>query len=159
MAGLRLVTLDQGPMGHQRRKPTTILANLDGVGDLHGVNGPGEEEGVVPGDLNARLRTSKTWAAWAPGFVEALKRSLEWKCQALDEEEGEAKKSVSKLDLNGWKRHIGQGHAPFRSDCRICAEAMGCDAPHRGLEVQPLTSSCRSTFVAPSRQGKTMGRA
>ena len=39
---------------------------------------------------------------------------------------------MAKLDMDAWRRHVHQGRIPFRSDCRICAEAMGRDSPHRG---------------------------
>ena len=38
---------------------------------------------------------------------------------------------MAKLDMDAWRRHVHQGRIPFRSDCRICAEAMGRDSPHR----------------------------
>ena len=41
----------------------------------------------------------------------------------------------AKLDMDAWRRHVHRGHLPFRSGCRVCAEAMGCDSPHFVLSV------------------------
>ena len=138
-----LIHFDQGSMGHARRKPTTTLPNLPELHQLHGLRGDGHESGPLPASLSQRMDASKEWAAWAPGFVKAIQHSLTWFLSSLTlAEQEEHTPQIAKLDMDAWRRHVHQGHLPFRSDCRVCAEAMGCDSPHR---------------VAPSRLGRTMG--
>ena len=85
-AGLRLVTFDQGRLGHQRKKPTTVLTNLPAFEELHGLQGEGCDDGPLPTKLADRIRTSKSWAAWAPGLVVAIKESLRRLLGVLEEE-------------------------------------------------------------------------
>ena len=56
--GMSLSKFDQGAMGHQRRKPTTVLTNIDGMEQLHGLSGWGCEE--LQQDLDQRLRQTAT---------------------------------------------------------------------------------------------------
>ena len=144
--------LDQGggSMGHARRKPTTILSNLPELHQLQGLRGDGHESGPLP--------ASKEWAAWAPGLVKAIQRSMTWFLSSLTlEEQGECAPQMAKLDMDAWRRHVHQGHIPFRSDCRICAEAMGCDAPHRRVGGASTHFVLSVDICGPFEAGKDYG--
>ena len=74
IAQVELVKVDQGGVGHGRRKPITLLTNLPEMADLNGLTGTGQE--VLASGLADRLRQTKGWAAWAPGLVAATQHSL-----------------------------------------------------------------------------------
>ena len=105
--------LDQGPLGHEKRKPTTILSSVPAPPDAL-VSGPGH--GVVtetrPSSEATGQWPSAGWAAWAPGLKAILKREVlsavdSWmseRCQVLREQEN-------------FLRHVAQGHVDFRRDC------------------------------------------
>ncbi|CAK9056938.1 unnamed protein product [Durusdinium trenchii] len=133
-AGLRLVTFDQGKLG-------------DGCDDR-----------PLPSNLGDRIRTSKTWAAWAPGLVGAIQEALRRLLGVLEEEKGAGGgHHVSKMDLAAWHRHIKQGHIPFRADCRICGEAMGCDKPHKRLGGSATKFTMSADLCGPFPEGKDLG--
>ena len=72
---MMLISFDQGPMGHQRRKPTSIGTNLVAK-QLEEVRGPGRSYGLGT-TLEQRLKDSKKWAEWAPGLKKALLAAVE----------------------------------------------------------------------------------
>ena len=156
--GLRLVTFDQGRLGHQRKKPTTVLTNLPAFEELHGLQGEGCDDSPLPTKLADRIRTSRSWAAWAPGLVAAIKESLRRLLGVLEEEgrNGDAH-NMSKMDLAAWHRHIKQGHIPFRADCRICGEAMGCDKPHKRLGGSATKFTMSADLCGPFPAGRDLG--
>eukprot|EP00435_Cladocopium_sp_Y103_P038238 s480_g10.t1 len=98
------VSFDQGPMGHSRRKPTTLGGNLCGLRELAGVRGPGSsrEGHQEPMTIEEKMQLSRTWASWAPGLkmalVTALKRELDGQ--------------LRKLTLEDWKKHLLNDHQP-----------------------------------------------
>ena len=158
IAGLRLVTFDQGKLGHQRKKPTTVLTNLPAFQELHGLQGDGCDDSPLPSNLGDRIRTSKTWAAWAPGLVAAIQEALRRLLGVLEEEKGAGEgHHVSKMDLAAWHRHMKQGHIPFRADCRICGEAMGCDKPHKRLGGSAAKFTMSADLCGPFPEGKDLG--
>ena len=123
--GMKLVTFDQGRTGHERRKPTSLVTNLPGMEQLHGLRGGGSTEGVGQ-DLQDRIRSSKTWAAWSPGMVAAIRESLKIRTQIIKEMAEQHQMEMKKMDLSAWKRHVQMQH-PYRRDCRRCLEMMGSD--------------------------------
>ena len=156
--GLRLIHFDQGSMGHARRKPTTILSNLPELYQLQGLRGDGHESEPLPASLSRRMDASEEWAAWAPGLVKAIQHSMTWFLSSLTlEEQGECIPQMAKLDMDAWRRHAHQGHIPFRSDCRICAEAMGCDAPHRRVGGASTHFVLSVDICGPFEAGKDYG--
>jgi len=66
------VSFDQGPMGHQGRKPTTLGTNIPVLGELAEIRGPGVVSGSHGETVEERIRSSKEWASWAPGLKRAL---------------------------------------------------------------------------------------
>ena len=80
------VSFDQGPMGHQRRKPTTLGTNIPILGELAEIRGPGVVSGSHGETVEERIRSSKEWASWAPGLKRALVVALRhWLGGAADE--------------------------------------------------------------------------
>ena len=65
------VDFDQGPMGHERRKPTTLHTSMESLMQLQGIHGPPERppEDLRSKPLQQRIEASKRWAAWAPALV------------------------------------------------------------------------------------------
>ena len=160
----KLVKFDQGPMGHRKRKPTTILiANAPGLVELQGVEGEGQGE-LSASTLEERLAQSKGWAAWAPGLVRAIKESLKMylakHMECLSHEVNEDP-HFKKMDLASWRAHIQQGHQPFRRDCRVCMTTMGIDQRHRrhlGGSSGTTQSYCMSVdVVGPFIEGYDLG--
>ena len=78
---VRLLHFDQGPMGHIKRKPTTLAVVLKELHVLNEVRGP--PSGVAPEvqhhdrrelTMQQRCDESKQWAAWAPCRFEGCHR-------------------------------------------------------------------------------------
>ncbi len=69
--GLVKVCFDQGGAGHSRRKPTTLLTNLEDLQQLEGIKVEPLEE-----DLEKRMRQTSSWASWSPGLVNAVKVAI-----------------------------------------------------------------------------------
>ena len=163
--GARFIKFDQGPMGHARRKPTTLMvANAPGMEQLDGISGDGSGD-VLEQTLDGRLRQSKTWAAWAPGLMAAIQESLSTylscHAEALVSEEESQGVTCKKMDLDSWKAHVQQEHHPFRRDCRVCMTTMGIDDKHRrhlGGSSSTTQSYCMSTdVVGPFIEGYDLG--
>ena len=91
-------SFDQGPMGHSRRKPTTLGGNLRGLHQLHGIRGPGSSREGYQENLTVeeKVQLSKTWASWAPGLEKAIAVALK----------NELDIQVKKMTLEGWKKHL-----------------------------------------------------
>ncbi|CAK8986578.1 unnamed protein product [Durusdinium trenchii] len=121
-------------------------------------SGEGCDDGPLPTKLADRIRTSKSWAAWAPGLVAAIKESLRRLLGVLEEESRSGDThNMSKMDLAAWHRHIKQGHIPFRADCRICGEAMGCDKPHKRLGGSATKFTMSADLCGPFPAGRDLG--
>ena len=146
LMGASLLTMDQGPMGHVKRKPTCLMvANLPQMKELDGVSGEGRGE-VEATSLTGRLAQSREWSSWAPGLVAAVKECLKnflldyrrrWNAEEIVHH-GEP--GVKRMSMESWKTHVRNQHQPYRRDCRRCMELMGVDAPHR------RTSGDRSAY-------------
>ena len=63
------VDFDQGRMGHERCKPTTLFTSMTSLTELHGLHGPPKSppEDLRGQPLERRIERSKMWATWAPG--------------------------------------------------------------------------------------------
>ena len=119
-AGLALLTyqFDQGYFGHDQRKPTKVLSNMD-MANLDQMRDPRAQW--------EKPRTSSDMAAWAPGFRAILAQGLrEWQGQSIVQV---AAMSPEREAL--WREHIRQGHWPYRRDCRVCVEAAASGKPAR----------------------------
>ena len=157
------VHLDQGAVGHAKRKPTTLLvANMSDMEELQGISGEGTGQETAK-SLHGRLLQSREWSAWAPGLVAAIQESLIRYLRKLDEHElgesheREAESKVSKLDIESWKEHVRNQHRPYRRDCRRCMEMMGIDAPHRRGLGDKAAHCLSYDILGPMPQGEDVG--
>ncbi|CAE7720268.1 unnamed protein product, partial [Symbiodinium necroappetens] len=135
---------DQGPLGHPRRKPTRILASMTCPRELWKVRGPSsvtEDERDHDGD---GFR-SATWAAWAPGLKQAVKRVVE---ESLA---GSTLEKVMKLD-QAFLDHLRRDHTPFRRDCKACLAGSFRGHAHRRI-VAPEAWCLSLDVIGPTRQG------
>ena len=151
---MELVSFDQGRTGHERRKPTSLVTNLPGMGQLNGLRGGGSTEGVGP-DLQDRIRCSKTWAAWSPGLVAAIQESLKIRAHLIKEMAEQME--VKKMDMSAWKRHVQNQHRPYRRDCRRCLEMMGSDGHHRRTAGDRASYCLTMDIVGPMPVGDDVG--
>ena len=137
--------LDQGAVGHSKKKPTSLLTNMPGMMELHGLRARGDDE-PLPDDIQASIQASKSWSLWAPGLRAAIKESL--RCmleQGAAQQRKIAKLSQKEKDM--WATHFRQGHRPFRRDCRLCIEQAGTQKPHRRRGDTQRMSSVWSVAV------------
>ena len=169
----QLISFDQGAMGHRRRKPTTLLvSNAPDIIQLHGVSGDGLGEEKVH-SLEEKVKQSRGWAAWSPGLLAAVQKSLEMYLHALPQEghdgrgcEGgtsstgtssEEHPSCRKMDVNAWKAHVRNQHQPYRRDCRRCLELMGVDGKHRRSHGSSSAHCMSVDLVGPMPVGTDVG--
>ena len=137
--GLQEVRVCQGGLGHQTKKPTTLLCTSPELMELEGVGNENKARDW-PEDLADRMRMSKELAEWAPGLVEVLKMVVRRKAgegprvKVLTTKEKEAMRS--------WQAHVDMNHLPYRRDCGVCVESMGKDRPRRRIKApEPFTLS------------------
>ena len=145
------IRIDQGALGHQRPKPTTLLTNMEQMKELEGIaaSGPGEE---IHTDLERKLKQTATWSTWAPGLMAALKVVIP---KFLSEQAQQP--VLSKLDLAGWKKHLQAQHVPYRRDCKVCLETMGSAEPHRRKKGQESAFVMSVDVCGPFVKGTDLG--
>eukprot|EP00435_Cladocopium_sp_Y103_P064506 s236_g26.t1 len=122
------VRFDQGPMGHAKRKPTMLGTNVYELQQLQDVRGAGSEPGESPKGmtLEERIKSSRSWSAWAPGLKKAIAVALK---KELDYQ-------VKRMTIEGWKKHLQNDHQPYYRGCRTCLEACGQGRHHRRVTTQ-----------------------
>ena len=64
---------------------------------------------------------------------------------------------MKKMDLEKWRQHVECGHVPYRRDCRVCLETMGCDVPHRRRPGSLSALFMAVDLVGPLKPGKDLG--
>ena len=107
--GLELLRLDQGPLGHGCRKPTTV-ACLERLWPNWAMNIRG------PGYSPHASGCSADWARWSPGLVQAVEEYLD---AAL--RQGSGGEGMQRLQVQqSMKDHVLAGHIPYRKDCYAC---------------------------------------
>ena len=146
---LKEISFDQGPLGHCRRKPTSIGSNMEPHQGLQSCRGPGVQAGRARTEM---INASKGWSVWAPGHVQALRDMLRaffvkaerWRDQAL-----------MKMDAS-FMEHVRQQHMPYRRDCKHCIQGGARHKPHRRvLTPQAWTLSVDTT--GPFKHGLDEG--
>ena len=130
---MKVYTGDQGPYGHQKRKPTgwgstKPLPNL--------LKGPGT--GCVRGELSSGEWESKTWAKWAGGMIDLL-------LQQLDEGE-----KLGKVEFD-WQAHIAAGHWPPYRRCRTCIMSSARHRAHHRI-TNPASWTLSFDVIGPYRK-------
>ena len=80
------VDFDQGRMGHERCKPTTLFTSMTSLTELHGLHGPPKSppEDLRGQPLERRIERSKMWATWAPGLKLAIATAIKQQLQVLE---------------------------------------------------------------------------
>ena len=122
---------DQGPLGHEKRKPTTIMSSIPPPPDVL-VSGPGHG---VPAAQRADRGLcepwpSASWASWAPQLKEVIKREV---ISTLDAWVSDSCRALR--DQENFLRHVVQGHADFRRDCSACLAGAARGARHHRHSV------------------------
>ena len=75
--GTKLFSFDQGPMGHSRKKPTTIATDAELIGWAVNLRGPGTGATNDGNDRSkGEMSESQNWSEWAPGLVRAIKETM-----------------------------------------------------------------------------------
>lgn len=87
--GLRQVHCDQHPMGHQKRKPTTLGTNDAVLAQLQGLRGAPSDESEAAAryrslTMQQRCQESKSWACWAPGLKAAIAEAINQHVKQVD---------------------------------------------------------------------------
>ena len=87
--GLRQVHCDQHPMGHQKRKPTTLGTNDAALDQLQGLRGAPSDESEAAAryrslTMQQRCQESKSWACWAPGLKAAIAEAINQHVKQVD---------------------------------------------------------------------------
>ena len=110
------VGFDQGPFGHEVRKPTRLGTNLGLLKELQNVRGPGCGSKEAATTLDQRLERSKKWAAWAPKLKDRILEAIvaEFKIPL-----------VRKMSDAQWRQHRANDHLPFSSECLDCQVGGG----------------------------------
>ena len=118
---LRKYDFDQGAYGHEEKKPTGFLANMEL--DLHQRD---------PRLHHPKPVSSGSMAVWALGFRKGIARALDVgaKQQAVLLPVA-VNKVMSEKELAEWKAHVEAGHWPYRRDCAVCLSASGTGRPAR----------------------------
>ena len=150
---------DQFPMGHPKRKPTTLGVSDRILEELDGIRGGPSNEAESIARFKAlpvkqRCEESKTWSAWAPGLKEAMIVTIQRQVQRVEGELSpvqqqppslasgtperrpdsvpqRALRSLSQLALDAWKTHFLCDHLPARRDCAHCVRSQGRGRQHR----------------------------
>ena len=156
----KLITLDQGPVGHVKRKPTSLMVvNMPDMDELDGMTGDGTGQQTAT-TLRGRLCQSREWSAWAQGLVAAIKLSLKrylGRLHRSSDHEGDGRPALHRLDMEAWKERVRNQHQPYRRDCRRCMEMMGMDAPHRRTRGDRAAYCLSYDIVGPMPEGEDVG--
>ena len=133
---------DQGPMGHSKKKPTTLaVAGLRDIQVLNELRGP--PRGIAPEGppqdrremtMQARCNDSKQWAAWAPGLKVALVLALQDRLKrGINSSSEAALRPLNATALDSWRQHYLHDHMPARRDCKQCVQAAARSKPHKRI--------------------------
>eukprot|EP00435_Cladocopium_sp_Y103_P030096 s34_g7.t1 len=140
------VHFDQGPTGHETRKPTTLGTNIYELQSLNGLRGPGTSSTTTVSHyelpLEERITKSKGWAAWSSGLKAAIATAIQ----------RELNPWLRKMTLDQWKQHLKNDHQPYYRGCRTCLEACGQSRPHRKI-VTPESYTLGIDLAGPFKKG------
>eukprot|EP00435_Cladocopium_sp_Y103_P021236 s2552_g5.t1 len=87
--GVQLYHCDQFPMGHAKRKPTTLATTTWALSQLDGIRGGPPAEAAASDQHRSmpiadRCKVSKTWACWAPGLKMAIAAAVRFHLQEVE---------------------------------------------------------------------------
>ena len=122
--GATAISTDRGPLGHPRRKPTTL--GMIGPGwSLQSLRGPGQEPHARAHCLRVQI------AVLQMGVKMIVARIQHFWAKALSREE---------MQRNAWAQHLAQDHLPRRRDCYHCLAGEFQQKAHRRISVASLLS-------------------
>ena len=128
--GIHMIHFDQGCMGHQKRKPTTLATSMETLFQLDGLRGgpsqPPRDTRSLP--LQQRIEESKRWASWAPGLKLALATAIEQHLQLLD---------LQKAAVRPSSHGLGRGGGPASSRQFEFAPEQPNDGPFSVQSLKP----------------------
>ena len=128
MMQLREIHFDQGAVGHEHVKPTTLLSNCDEAKDLIGLRADMRQAVEWSPALYERIEESKKAAKWAPGIVEVIKRVIHRKKgqSIFGPRPGEVRRNPGKYDafLDSRRRTRERLGLPPMPDERLAIRAM-----------------------------------
>ena len=127
--GIFEVDVDQGPLGHERRKPTTLGTNLCYLKGLANVRGDGWSTSSLPTSLEERMEASRKWSSWAPGLKQEIAHAV--KLEFFEP-------ALRKMSQAQWRQHLQMDHMPFSKECVTCQKGAGRGAAHKRI-VHPDT--------------------
>ena len=140
---VKMIHLDQGPLGHAKRKPTSLALVLPELEQLNEIRGPASDVDASQGDrkelpLAQRCAESKTWACWAPGLQLAIAVAVQRWLAHLDGTSSPTTKPVLRpvnaVALESWRQHFLNDHMPARRDCKHCIRSQAGGKPHCRVE-------------------------
>ena len=112
---IRRASFDQGPLGHEKRKPTCLAANVEIPQELSLSSGPG----TLPAGATGPQASGK-WARWAPGFVTGLCLMIRT-CVAFQiSASAIPTTTVRAVKDAAFEQHVKNDHQPWRRDCEHC---------------------------------------
>ena len=100
------IDFDQGRMGHERCKPTTLFASMASLLQLHGLHGQPSSppENLKDKPLHDRIEASRRWASWAPGLKLAIATAIQEHIKEVEYER--AAKGLSLLTAAPRAKHV-----------------------------------------------------
>ena len=116
-----MVHFDQHPMGHTKKKPTTLATTMEELGQLRELRGDpadaqqaAQEFKQLP--MEQRCQVSKTWASWDPGLKMAIATAVNNYIQKLEKDHESPKqpglRPLTQVALEAWKNHFLHDHLP-----------------------------------------------
>ena len=139
------IGLDQGPLGHEIRKPTRLGTNLALLRELEGLRGWGVGGTGSDGDgIKGRIQRSKKWAAWALKLKERIVEAVVAKHKNL---------LMRKMSEAQWQQHLNNDHLLFSRECVHYQVGAGRSRPHRRVH-DPDTYTLSVDLCGPFHQGK-----
>ena len=111
---IHMIHFDQGRMGHEKRKLTTLATMMETLLQLDGMRGgPQQPPPDLRGQpLQQRLEASKRWASWAPGLKLALATAIEHHLQVLDLSKPATRPSDQRFGQGGGPASVRQFESP-----------------------------------------------
>ena len=153
--GWQRITVEQGALGHPRRKPTCLWTDIPEVLQFHGLRSAAQTNEPWPTSVPEAVQASKKLASWAPMLKEALIQTICRTSRTCSESSPEVRavRRHKEEELRDWYLHLIQGHLPYRRDCAQCVLGAGRD--RRRSKVQNPEAWVLSMDIAgPFRPGR-----
>ena len=145
------IDFDQGRMGHERCKPTTLFASMASLLQLHGLHGQPSSppENLKDKPLHNRIEASKRWAAWAPGLKLAIATAIQEHIKEVEYER--AAKGLSLLNAAPRAKHVSVqplNEGPDNLNEQISVQHLG---PHSLQQQNEMADEPMETFPSSTQ--------